>query len=200
MVMDLPVRIATNSLMNQVRIQSILEFLKGTEQLKNTLRSAHTSQKRAESVAEHSWHLCLLVMMFEDELKDIDMLRLMKLCIIHDLGEAISGDIPAIYQNPNEDKADAERNDFHTLCAPLPDDLKAELMVLWDEYDAGQSKEAMFAKGFDKLETMLQHLLDGTTGNIDFPFNLTYGLEHTDKHPLLKSIRQIVDERTKARI
>tara|TARA_R110002126_G_scaffold48761_5_gene135423 strand:- start:2604 stop:3176 length:573 start_codon:yes stop_codon:yes gene_type:complete len=189
-----------NSLMNQTRIKSILEFLKGTEQLKNTLRSAHTSQKRTEYVAEHSWHLCLLVMMFEDELNDIDMLRLIKLCIIHDLGEAISGDIPAIYQNPNEDKADAERNDFITLCAPLLDDLKAELMGLWDEYDAGQTQEAVLAKGFDKLETMLQHLLDGTTGNIDFPFNLTYGVERTDKHPLLKSIRKIVDERTKARI
>ena len=141
--------------MNQTRIKSILEFLKGTEQLKNTLRSAHTSQKRTEYVAEHSWHLCLLVMMFEDELNDIDMLRLIKLCIIHDLGEAISGDIPAIYQNPNEDKADAERNDFITLCAPLLDDLKAELMGLWDEYDAGQTQEAVLAKGFDKLETIV---------------------------------------------
>lgn len=186
--------------MNTSRIQSILTFFKGTEQLKNTLRSAHTSSGRAESVAEHSWHLCLMIMLFEDQLKDIDMLRLIKLCIIHDLGEAISGDIPAIDQNPDEDKAQNERLDFISLCAPLPQDLRDELLVLWGEYDAGVTPEAVMAKGFDKLETMLQHLVDGTTGNIDFPFNLTYGLDRTDKHPLLQSIRALVDEQTNSRI
>ena len=186
--------------METSRIQSILTFLKGTEQLKNTLRSAHTSQKRPESVAEHTWHLCLMILLFEDQLKDIDFLRLMKLVIIHDLGEAVSGDIPAIHQNPDIDKSLDERNDFKSLCAPLPDDLKIELLELWDEYDKGESPEAVMAKGFDKLETMLQHLIDGTTGNIDFAFNLSYGVDRTDKHPLLISIRKLIDEETRSRI
>ncbi|WP_162651813.1 HD domain-containing protein [Lentilitoribacter sp. Alg239-R112] len=186
--------------LNTSRITSILEFMKNAEQLKNTLRSAHTSQRRPESVAEHTWSICLLMMCFEDQLVDIDMLRLFKLIIIHDLGEAISGDIPATEQNPNEDKAKLERLDFINLCTPLPDDLKTEMLVFWDEYDAAETPEAVMAKGFDKIETMLQHLADGTTGNIDFPFNLNYGILRTDAHPLLKQIREIVDERTTARI
>lgn len=186
--------------LNADRITSILKFMKNAEQLKNTLRSAHTSEKRPESVAEHTWSICLLMMCFEDQLDDFDMLRLFKLIIIHDLGEAISGDIPATEQNPNEDKSDLERIDFVSLCTPLPDDLKIEMLVLWDEYDAAQTPEAIMAKGFDKIETMLQHLADGTTGNIDFPFNLTYGIERTNAHPLLKQIREIVDGGTRARI
>jgi putative hydrolase of HD superfamily len=182
------------------RIQSILTFLKATEQLKNTLRSAHTSQKRPESVAEHTWQLCLMVMLFEEQLKDIEMLRLIKLLIIHDLGEVVSGDIPAIHQNLNLDKSQEERNDFISLCAPLPDDLQSELLDLWDEYDQGKSPESILAKGFDKLETMLQHLIDGTTGNIDFVFNLSYGVDRTDKHPLLASIRTLIDQETRVRI
>ena len=186
--------------METSRINSILTFLKGTEQLKNTLRSAHTSQKRPESVAEHTWHLCLMILLFEDQLQDVDFLRLIKLVIIHDLGEAVSGDIPAIHQNPDIDKSLDERGDFIQLCEPLPEDLRAELLDLWDEYDKGESPEAIFAKGFDKLETMLQHLIDGTTGNIDFSFNLTYGVDRTEKHPLLKSIRKLIDAETQSRI
>lgn len=189
-----------NAGLNTDRIRSIFQFMKNAEQLKNTLRSAHTSEQRPESVAEHTWSICLLMMCFEDQLDDFDMLRLFKLIIIHDLGEAISGDIPATEQNPNEDKAELERTDFITLCAPLPDDLKSEMLVLWDEYDCAQTPEAIMAKGFDKIETMLQHLADSTTGNIDFPFNLTYGSARTDAHPLLKQIRDIVDEKTRARI
>lgn len=190
----------TSKFLKTDRIKSIFEFMKNAEQLKNTLRSAHTSEKRPESVAEHTWSICLLMMCFEGQLDDFDMLRLFKLIIIHDLGEAISGDIPATEQNPNEDKAELERTDFISLCAPLPDDLKTEMLVLWDEYDAAQTPEAVMAKGFDKIETMLQHLADGTTGNIDFPFNLTYGTTRTNAHPLLKQIREIVDEGTRARI
>ena len=186
--------------MHTSRIQSILTFLKATKQLKNTLRSAHTSQKHPESVAEHTWQLCLMVILFEDQLDEIDMLRLIKLLIIHDLGEVVSGDIPAIYQNPNLDKSHEERKDFISLCAPLPDDLQNELLDLWDEYDQGKSQEAILAKGFDKLETMLQHLIDGTTGNIDFAFNLSYGVDRTDKHPLLASIRKLIDQETRLRI
>lgn len=186
--------------MNKERITSILEFIRNAEQLKNTLRSAHTSQKRPESVAEHTWSICLLMMCFEGQLDDFDMLRLFKLIIIHDLGEAISGDIPATEQTPGEDKSELERTDFITLCTPLPDDLKIDMLSLWDEYDAAQTPEAIMAKGFDKIETMLQHLADGTEGNIDFPFNLTYGVARTDAHPLLKQIREIVDEGTRARV
>ena len=75
-----------------------LIFLKEAEQLKDTLRTAHTSKGRRESVAEHTWRLCLMAIVLEPEIGPIDMVKLLKICILHDLGEAIGGDIPAISQ------------------------------------------------------------------------------------------------------
>lgn len=73
-------------------------------------------------------------------------------------------------------------------------------MALWDEYSAGESFEAIFAKGFDKLETMLQHLVGKNAPDFDYAFNLGYGTKHTARHPLLARLRQLVDGETRKRI
>ncbi|MEM9776089.1 MAG: HD domain-containing protein, partial [Chloroflexota bacterium] len=132
--------------MNNVEILAVLDFLKSAEQLKNTIRSAHTSEGREESTAEHTWRLCLMAMLLADSYPNVDTLKLIKLCIIHDLGEAVSGDIPAIHQVPGVDKSIEERKDFLSLVEPLPERLKAELINLWDEYDQAQTDEAKLAK------------------------------------------------------
>lgn len=178
----------------------ILEFLQAAEQLKNTLRSGITSGGRPESTAEHSWRLSLMVMMFDSELGECDRLKLLKLCIVHDLGEAISGDVPAIHQKGDDGRHDRERSDLIKLCAPLPQDLRQEILDLWDEYNAGASPEAVLAKGFDKLETMLQHVIGRNAPDFDYEFNLTYGVKQTDRHPLLKQLRALVDEATSRRV
>ena len=180
------------------RISSVLAFLDETNRLKDTLRSGHTPGGRQESTAEHSWRLCLLVILFGDELEGVDLLRLIKICIVHDLGEAISGDVPAIDQCAGNDRATRERADLVTLCAPLPGDLKAEMLALWDEYAEAKSPEAILAKGFDKIETMLTHSTGKNPDNFDYAFNLGYGLPATDHHPLLAAIRAQVDDRTRA--
>ena len=182
------------------RIASIIEFLQSAEKLKDTIRSGITSSGRTESTAEHTWRLCLMVMMFEDDLGDVNFPHLLKLCIIHDLGEAISGDIPAIHQNPMDDKSAQERLDLITLCSSLPSNLQDEIIALWDEYDAALTAEAQLAKGFDKLETMLQHLIGKNASNFDYQFNLTYGLKNTDNIPLLRQIRELVDISTARKI
>lgn len=182
------------------RLRSILAFLQAAEQLKNTLRSATTSQGRTESTAEHTWRLSLMIMMFDKDLLDCDLHRLLKLCIVHDLGEAISGDIPAIYQDASNDKAARERADLIELCTPLPQDLHDEILGLWDEYDAAATPEAILAKGFDKLETILQHAIGKNAPEFDYAFNLTYGATQTDRHPLLRQIRQLADKATRDRM
>ena len=84
-----------NDLSMQERLLQILNFLREAESLKSTLRSGHTSSGRLESVAEHTWRLCLLAMALAPEFPEVDAHRLMKICLIHDLGEALQGDIPA---------------------------------------------------------------------------------------------------------
>ena len=182
------------------RLAAIIDFLQAAEKLKDTLRSGVTSNGRAESTAEHSWRLCLMVMLFDRELADYDRLKLLRLCLVHDLGEAISGDVPATCQSPDDGRAARERADLETLCAPLPDDLRGEILGLWDEYSGGTTPEARLVKGFDKLETMLQHLIGRNAADFDYAFNLTYGTQHTVRHPLLFQIRELVDAATRERI
>lgn len=182
--------------MGEPGVSARLEFLRKAERLKGTLRSAHTSSGRAESVAEHSWRLTLLAMTFADQLPDVDLLKLLKICILHDLGEAVDGDIPAPEQSFTDSKAGKERNDFLSLVTSLPDHLKSEFVSLWDEYEDGSSQEARAAKALDKLETILQHNQGANPADFDYDFNLDYGREHTSKVPIAAMIRRLLDAET----
>ncbi len=181
---------------NPKRLGQIVAFLQDAEALKDTLRSGWTGQGRAESTAEHTWRLCLLVMLFERELDGIDHLKLLKMCLVHDLGEAISGDVPAVEQREEDGRAERERRDLQALCASLPEDLSSEISGLWEEYTRGSSAEAILAKGFDKLETVFQHVRGKNPEDFDYEFNLGYGRDRTDKHPLLQALRVMADDMT----
>lgn len=125
--------------MNIDRIKGRLDFLREAERLKDVLRSAHTSSGRAESTAEHSWRLCLMAITFADELVGLDLLRVLKMCVVHDLGEAINGDIPAIEQGGHPDKGAQEREDLLTLTRTLDAGLRDEILALWDDYENAAS-------------------------------------------------------------
>lgn len=177
-------------------IRNTLVFLKEAERLKDVLRNSHTSSGRHESVAEHTWRLCLMAMVFEEDFGAIDMAKLLKICILHDLGEAIGGDVPAIDQRPDMNKAATERADLLTLLAPLEPALRDQLTALWEEYDGGTSPEARLVKGLDKLETIMQHNQGRNSADFDYDFNLSYGKKYTSHHPLLAEIRACLDEET----
>jgi putative hydrolase of HD superfamily len=139
-------------------LQARVEFLKAAEALKDVLRSGHTSGGRRESTAEHSWRLCLMALVLEDQLRDLDMLKVRKLCIVHDLGEAIHGDVPAVVQDGDKAaKSARERQDLLHLAAGLDASLRDHLLALYDEYEAAATPEAQAVKAMDKLETILQH-------------------------------------------
>ena len=94
---------------------------------------------------------------------DVDFAKLVKICIIHDLGEAIHGDVSAPEQARRKalgiaaGKAEDERRDLMQLLEPLPAARRDEIATLWDEYEAAASPEAKLAKALDKLETIMQH-------------------------------------------
>ena len=185
--------------MQNFDIASRLDFLRQAERLKDTLRSAYTSTGRTESVAEHTWRLTLLVITFADALPDIDVLKLLKICILHDLGEAVDGDIPAPLQSASASKSVKERDDFLSLVEALPEELRAEFVSLWDEYEAGDSTEARAAKALDKVETILQHNQGRNPEGFDYDFNLEYGKAYTSKVPVAAAIRELLDVDTRAR-
>jgi putative hydrolase of HD superfamily len=180
------------------KIKGRLTFLREAEKLKDVLRSAHTSSGRTESTAEHSWRLCLMAIVFADQLADLDVLKILKMCVIHDLGEAINGDIPAVSKAEFPDKSEQERNDLLQLTSALDEGLKAEILALWDDYENAQSAEAKAVKALDKLETILQHNQGKNPADFDYAFNLAYGKKYTDSDPLFEQLRSLLDEDTQA--
>ncbi|WP_292059380.1 HD domain-containing protein [Brevundimonas sp. UBA5936] len=182
------------------RIASVLQFLKDVEPLKDTLRTGRTSQGRQESTAEHCWRLALSAMLFAADRPDLDCRRLLELCLVHDLGEVVGGDVPAPLQVNDPDRAARERADLTTLVRTLPRDLADMILARWDEYADAMTPEALAAKALDKLETMTQHLAGRNAEDFDYSFNLSYGRVYTDSHPQTMAARSIVDGQMLARL
>ena len=182
-----------------------LEFLRTTERLKTTYRSGFTSDGQRESVAEHTWRICMMAVVLAPHFPDVDFSRLVKICIVHDLGEIVGGDIPATEQarrraeNPAATKSEDERRDLLTLIAPLPPDSAREIVALWDEYEAALTPEAKLAKALDKLETILQHTQGENPPDFDYRFNLGYGREYTAGHLVIVALRAAIDADTALR-
>lgn len=185
--------------MQSGEIEAVLTFLRAAERLKTVTRSGWTSAGQRESVAEHTWRLCLMAMLLYGKAPGIDLARLLKMCLIHDLGEAIGGDVPAPAQQAGTDKADRERADLLQLSEPLPPALRLEILELWDDYESVGSTEARLAKGLDKLETILQHTQGKNPADFDYTFNLAYGQRYTAADPVLAAMRALLDEETARR-
>jgi len=180
-------------------LEGVLAFLRAAERLKTVTRSGWTSAGEQESVAEHTWRLCLMAMLLYGRTPGIDLARLLKMCLIHDLGEAIGGDVPAPAQQAGGNKADRERADLLLLISPLPPEPQNEIRELWDEYEAADSPEARLVKGLDKLETILQHTQGKNPADFDYAFNLGYGQRYTAADPIMAALRARLDEETARR-
>ena len=135
--------------------REFLEILHVAERLKDAGRHCSTSKGRRESVAEHSWRIALMAMLLREEFPALDMDRVVDMCLIHDLGECFTGDIPTFL------KTDADRKTEDELLADwvasLPPALSARLGDLYREMDAQQTQEAKLYKALDKLEALIQH-------------------------------------------
>jgi putative hydrolase of HD superfamily len=172
---------------------AFLAFFRAAAGLKDTLRSGFTPAGRPESTAEHTWRLCLIAITLDDAL-GVDLRRLLELLVVHDLGEAVLGDVPAPLQAG--DKTADERAALAGLVATLPAATAARLMARWDEYTAAASPEARMAKALDRLETVMTHTEGRNPPGFDYAFNLGYGRAQTDSHPLVAALRAPVDDET----
>jgi putative hydrolase of HD superfamily len=180
-------------------LEATLAFLRRAEALKHVTRTSWTSTGQQESVAEHTWRLCLMALVFAPQFSGVDVGRLLKICLVHDLGEAIGGDISAVLQAGTPSKAVQERADLLSLLHTLPRGARDEIVALWDEYEQAATPEARVAKGLDKLETILQHNQGAMPADFDFRFNLHYGTQYTTDDPVLRTIRAVLDAETERR-
>lgn len=173
-----------------------LRFVREAERLKDTLRSTHTSQGRHESTAEHSWRLALLALALAGERPGLDSERVLGMCLIHDLGEAYEGDIPAVEQTDPAAKAATERSAVDRLTALLPEAAARRIRSLWEEYEECRTPEARWVKALDKAETILQHNQGANPEGFDYAFNLGYGAAWFGGDALLSELRRLLDEET----
>lgn len=177
-----------------------LEILHVAERLKDTPRHCTTTKRRTESVAEHSWRISLMAFLLRHEFPDIDINRVVDMCLIHDLGECFTGDIPTFI------KSDADREVEDSLLdqwvRSLPEKLSGDFADLYKEMDAQETKEAKLYKALDKLEALIQHNespLDTWSEN-ELELNKTYAFDTVAFSSWLTELREAVLEDTMRKI
>jgi 5'-deoxynucleotidase YfbR-like HD superfamily hydrolase len=140
---------------------ALLAFFHLSERLKGELRHSWLSTSRQESVAEHSWRMSLIVMMMAPMLGEpVDLLKALKMALLHDLPEALAGDVPVFaYQEEGgpEARLELERQAMLTILRGAPEPMATEFFDLWMEFEQQDSVEAKLVKAADKLEVQIQH-------------------------------------------
>ena len=167
-----------------------LEILHVAERLKDTPRHCTTSQGRTESVAEHSWRVSLMALLLRREFPDVDIDRVVDMCIIHDLGECFTGDIPTFI------KTDSDRSVEDCLLdqwlSSLPEEVSVEFKALYAEMEAQETKESKIFKAMDKLEALIQHNESpiNTWSENEYELNKTYAFNTVEFSSWLTELRE----------
>lgn len=180
--------------------RELISFLDIIERLKMTVRHNVMRSGRVESVAEHSWRLALMTMLAANEEPEVDSDRAVKLALVHDLGEAITGDIPAFIKT--EENRKTEREAIAELCTSLPEREGAELRSLFSELDAMETPEARFMKALDKCEALLSHNeADISTWlPLEYELQLTYGQKESSCFAFTSELRRELEADSRRKI
>lgn len=181
-------------------IRTFISFLEKTEKLKCNTRHSWTSTGRHESVAEHSWQLALMAYLLKDEFPELDISKVMLMGLVHDFGEAITGDIPA-FEKTGEDEI-TEEAAVSALLSGLPDEQREELTGLFAEMNAQESGEARLYKALDKLEALIQHnQADISTWlPLEYDLQMTYGTKECSFCEYMERLRETVREDSRRKI
>lgn len=143
------------------RLKKQISFLIEIDKVKSIFRKTrifHT--KRYENDAEHAWHLAMMaIILSEHSNQPIDILKVIKMTLIHDLVEIDAGDT-FLYAEHQEEKVSNERKCAERIFGLLPDEQRDEFLSLWEEFEAKQTAEAKFAGSIDRLEPVMQNHLD----------------------------------------
>ena len=180
--------------------RQFLDALRIAEHLKDATRHSYTSGRRHESVAEHSWRTALMAYFLRDEFPQADMDKVIRMLLIHDLGEAFTGDIPTFLKTgADEEKEDAL---LHRWVHTLPDPYKTEMLALYAEMNERKTLEARIYKAIDSLEAVIQHNeapID-TWIPLEYDLNVTYASDKVAFSDYLTRLRALIREDTLEKI
>ena len=180
--------------------RQLLEALHVAERLKDETRHCTTTKGAPENVASHSWRMALMAYFMTDEFPELDMNKVIKMCLIHDLGECFTGDIPSFEKTA----ADTAREDglLARWVTGLPQPYCRDMAALYAEMDALETPEARLYKALDKLEAVISHNespLD-TWLPLEYDLNLTYANDNVAFSPYLTALRQAVRQETEEKV
>ena len=180
--------------------RDFLEILHIAEKLKDTPRHCTTSRRRVESVAEHSWRVSLMASLLKEEFPELDMDKVVHMCLIHDLGECFTGDIPTFV------KTDADRATEDELLMEwvrsLPEGLSDRLSSLYRAMAEQITPETKVFKALDKLEALIQHNespIDTWSEN-EYALNQTYAFDVVSFSEWLSDLRRDILQDTLQKI
>lgn len=143
----------TEDLLNQIA------FIKEIDKVKYIQRKTKLfNSDRNENDAEHSWHLALMaIVLAEHSDEPINILKVVKMVLIHDIVEIDAGDVFIYDEQKNHCNTDEERLAANRIFGLLPKQQADEMIAIWEEFEAGKTHEAKFAKAMDRLEPLLQN-------------------------------------------
>lgn len=174
--------------------EKLLEVIHTTERLKDTMRHCYTSQGRRESVAEHSWRIALMAYFVRDEFPEADMDKVIRMCLIHDLGEIFTGDIPTFLKTEADEKK--EEALLQEWVGSLPAPYAEEMRQLYQEMEAQETAEAKIYKAMDSLEAVIQHNESDITtwSENEYDLQMTYGNNRVGFSEYLQKLREKIRE------
>lgn len=149
------------------RLAAQFAFLNEADRLKQVLRATTLNDgSRPENSGEHSWHLALYALVLADQAAPgVSIDRVIRMLILHDLVEIDVGDVPIHSANgaahASAETAAAERRAADRIFGLLPDDLGRDLRALWDEFEAAETPDAVFAKALDRVQPVMANLMSG---------------------------------------
>ena len=167
----------------------LLQILSVAEKLKCNTRHCYTSTGRHESVAEHCWMMTMMAFLMKEKFPEADMDKVIRMCIIHDLGEAFTGDIPSFYKTAADEEK--EESLLYNWVRSLPKEKAEEMMALYQEMEQRQTLEAKIYKTIDGLEAVIQHNFSDLSTWLpnEYTLNQTYAQDRVGFSPYLTQLR-----------
>ena len=180
--------------------RELLKALSVAARLKETTRHCFSPNGRHESVAEHSWRMALMAYWVSDEFPELDMDKVIKMALMHDLGECFTGDIPSF--NKSEADEDTEARLLSDWVQSLPEPFASEMRTLYAEMDARQTPEAKLYKALDNMEAVITHNEAPLSTWIEkeYTLNLTYGEDKAAFSDYLTRLRAVIRKDTEEKI
>ena len=180
--------------------RTLIDTLAVAGRLKDTTRHCYTPGGRHESVAEHSWRITLMAYWISDEFPEANLEKLLKMCLIHDLGEAFTGDIPSFEKTEVNEEREAEL--LFKWMKSLPEPFATEMMELYREMEERKTLEARIYKALDNMEALISHNESDiqTWLPLEYDLQMTYGNDKVAFSEYLTELRDMIREDSRKKI